>query len=594
MIADKPEIRIRQGRFSGLASIRAKFILYFLVLSLVPLIMLAFFSYRVYLSILQANVQSYTSEVIGRVDRNLQLYLNDLEQILELRDDYYILQFINLSLAGDIEGNRKYTFRLWENLNNIKKIKTDLRDVSIITRDGVKIGCYGVTHADLSESELFQALANRSSREPAMIPWGPHPDWLGGEVFSVGRAIYGDYGNFLGIMNLDVDMRLLDRICRNVQLGKTGYIMLVDKNGRIIYHPEAEVVGKSVRLLLGKPTGNGWAAAADMPRFGPGGQVITVKTFAHIDWKIIGVSNRMELTGELVKVSRLSLALILGSIVAVILVALFLANLLTKPIKELQHSMRLASEDLNTNVTVRSNDEIGELGEAFNQMLAKIRQLIEQSVQEQKKLRRTEMQALQEQIKPHFIYNTLDLIIGLLETNKNDDVINMVEALGAFFRTSLSHGHELITIREEVEHIRNYLYIQRFRHGDKYDYRLDVDEALLDRKTIKLVLQPLVENAIYHGVRELEHPGGLIMVRGYSEDGRVILEVIDNGLGMDEEKTAEINACLKEETKPEGEKRYFGLRNVNERIILAFGREYGLQLASSSAGTTVTVRLPLI
>ena len=343
MNAESPLRRFRTGSHFKLASIRVKFILYFLALSLIPLIVLAFFSYRVYLNILQANVQSYTSEVIGRVERNLQIYLSDLEQILELREDYYNLQFIKLSLAGDIEGNRKYTFRLWENLNNIKKSKTDLRDVSLITLGGVKIGCYGVTHTDVSEHELFLTLANRQATEPEPVLWGPHSDWLGGEVLSVGQAIYGDYGNFLGIMNLDVDMKLLDRICRNVELGKTGYIMLADKGGRIIYHPEAEQLGKSAGLLLGKPAGGGWDASSEMPRFGPGGRVITVRTFAPAGWKIIGVSNRMELTGELVKISRLSIALIVASVVVVILAALFLAGLLTKPIKELQHSMRLAA-----------------------------------------------------------------------------------------------------------------------------------------------------------------------------------------------------------------------------------------------------------
>ena len=251
------------------------------------------------------------------------------------------------------------------------------------------------------------------------------------------------------------------------------------------------------------------------------------------------------------KVSRFTLGLILASMASIVLVGLFFANLLTRPIKKLKQSMDQAAEDLNTIVPVKTADEIGELGEAFNQMLARIRQLMEQSVQEQKKLRRTEMRALQEQIKPHFIYNTLDLIIGLLETNKNEEVINMVEALGKFFRTSLSHGHELITIREEVEHIRSYLYIQRFRHGDKYDYRLEVD-VLLERKTIKLLSCSRWWNAIYHGVRELEQAGGLITVRGYSEDGRVILVVSDNGRGMLEEQAAGINQCLQEETRLQG------------------------------------------
>ena len=586
---------VSRNHFFRLRSIKARFILYFIILSLVPLVLLAYFSYRTYLGVLQSNVHSYTSEVMDRIERNLQIYMSDLEQMLELRGDYYNLQFIKLSSANDIEGNRKYTFRLWENLNNLRQIKTDLRNVSITTQGGVRIGCYGVTHVDLTQNELFQNLINRPTKEDTPVFWGPHPDDdMGGSVFSVGQAIRGDYDNILGIMSIDVEMGLLDRICNDIRLGKTGYVMLVDGNGRIIYHPKAELIGKPVSFLLGKPLSNEWETSSLASQIGHGNQAVT-KNFAMANWRIIGVSNQAELAREMQKATGLTLALIICSIFVVIVVALFLANLLTRPIKELQLSMRLASEDLNTNVVVRTNDEIGQLGEAFNQMLARIRQLMEQGVQEQKKLRRTEMIALQEQIKPHFIYNTLDLIIGLLETNKNEDVIKMVEALGAFFRISLSHGQEFITIRDEVEHIRNYLYLQRFRHGEKYDYRLEVDAWLLERKTIKLILQPLVENAIYHGVRELERQDGLISVKGYHSEGQAYFEVIDNGLGMSPEKVEEINNLLHGNGVYAGEQRYFGLRNVNERIVLAFGKEYGLSITSTlGRGTRVVVHLPLI
>ena len=586
---------VSRNHFFRLRSIKARFILYFIILSLVPLVLLAYFSYRTYLGVLQSNVHSYTSEVMDRIERNLQMYMSDLEQMLELRGDYYNLQFIKLSSANDIEGNRKYTFRLWENLNNLRQIKTDLRNVSITTQGGVRIGCYGVTHVDLTQNELFQNLINRPTKEDTPVFWGPHPDdEMGGSVFSVGQAIRGDYDNILGIMSIDVEMGLLDRICNDIRLGKTGYVMLVDGNGRIIYHPKAELIGKPVSFLLGKPLSNEWETSSLASQLGHGNQAVT-KNFAMANWKIIGVSNQAELAKEMQKATGLTLALIICSIFVVIVVALFLANLLTRPIKELQLSMRLASEDLNTNVVVRTNDEIGQLGEAFNQMLARIRQLMEQGVQEQKKLRRTEMIALQEQIKPHFIYNTLDLIIGLLETNKNEDVIKMVEALGAFFRISLSHGQEFITIRDEVEHIRNYLYLQRFRHGEKYDYRLEVDAWLLERKTIKLILQPLVENAIYHGVRELERQDGLISVKGYHSEGQAYFEVIDNGLGMSPEKVEEINNLLHGNGVYAGEQRYFGLRNVNERIVLTFGKEYGLSITSTlGRGTQVVVHLPLI
>lgn len=572
-------------------SLRIKFVLSLMILSLFPLVLLAFISYHTYLGILQQNVRSYTEAVINRVERNLQIYLSDLERILEFRNDYYILQFIKLSLADDIEENQKYTFRLWENFNNIKNFQTDLRDVAVTTIKGVRIGCYGLINEDLSQNEFFRTLANRTPQNNTMLIYGPYADWLGGDVFSVGCAIYGDYDNFLGIMSIDVELELLERICSDIRLGKTGYVTLVDQNGRIIFHPQKDLIGKSVGLLLGNPLGETWRTGY----YTHGNRVIMGKTFTPANWSIIGISNRSELIADMMKVATISLALIAGSIVAVILVALLLAGFLTKPIKELQHSMRAAAEDLNTIVTVRTDDEIGQLGRSFNQMLARIRELMDQSVQEQKKLRRTEMRALQEQIKPHFIYNTLEVIIGLLETNKNDDVISMVEALGAFFRISLSHGQEFISVKEEVEHVRNYLYIQRFRHGDKYDYRLEVEEGITQRKTLKLLLQPLVENAIYHGVREMERAGGLITVRGYAVEETICFEVIDNGKGMPAELVEEINDYLQGTNSPDQEKHCFGLRNVNERIVLAFGKEYGLRVASElGKGTTVFVRLPLI
>lgn len=574
-------------------SLRSKFILSFVILSTIPMIILAFFSYRVYLDILQRNIQSYTSEVIDRVDRNLEIYISDLVRILELRNDYYNVQFIKLSLAGDIEGNRKFTFRLWENLNNIRHFKTELRDVTITTLGGVTVGCYGTTHTDLSQNELFQTLANRTVNEDKTAIWGPHPDWLGGYVFSVGSAIHGDYDNFLGMMCIDVDVELLNRICGNIRLGKTGYIMLVDEDNRIIYHPKPELIGRSIGVLLGESSITDWKQGLTT-KIGPGNQMIAIKTFAPANWRIIGLSNRAELASEMHRITGLSLTIILITIVVLTLTSIYFASLLTNPLKELQQSMGRASEDLSTNVEIHTTDEIGQLGESFNQMLARIRQLMDQSVQEQTKLRQAEMTALQEQIKPHFIYNTLDLIIGLLETNKNEDVINTVEALGKFFRISLSQGQELITIREETEHVRNYLYIQKIRHGDKYDYSLEIEERLLKHKTIKLILQPLVENAIYHGVRELDNSCGLITIKGYLQEDvkRACFEVIDNGVGMAPAKMAEINQCLQEGIAVQ---RYFGLRNVNERIRLSFGSEYGLKLTPTpGGGVTVAVLLPVI
>jgi two-component system sensor histidine kinase YesM len=158
------------------------------------------------------------------------------------------------------------------------------------------------------------------------------------------------------------------------------------------------------------------------------------------------------------------------------------------------------------------------------------------------------------------------------------------------FRTSLSHGQEYITIWEETEHVRNYLYLQKTRHGDKYNYLLEIDPQILGNKTIKLILQPLVENAIYHGVRELEGREGLIRVKGNLVAEKICFEVVDNGAGMSPEQIIKINRCLKES---EADQRFFGLRNVHERIVLAYGPEYGLELrATPGGGVTAVLWLP--
>ena len=424
-----------------------------------------------------------------------------------------------------------------------------------------------------------------------MAIYGPHDDWLGGKVFSVGCAIYGDYDNFLGIMSIDVELDLLARICRDIRLGKSGYVTLVDQNGQIIFHPQPELIGKSVGLLLGNPVGESWRSGY----YTHGNRVIMGKTLPLANWSIIGISDRAELIAEMTTVARMSFALIVGSIIVVILVALLLSGVLTKPLKELQASMRAAADNLNTIVPVRTDDEIGQLGRAFNQMPTQIRQLMRQSVQEQKKLRQIEMQVLQEQIKPHFIYNTLEVIIGLLETDQNEDVIKMVEALGAFFRISLSQGRELISIKEEVDHVRNYLYIQKLRHGEKYDYRIEVEDGIAHLKTLKLLLQPLVENAIYHGVRSLVSNEGLIVVRGYRTEETICFEVSDNGRGMPADLVMALNRSLRGEQPEDQAKHGYGLRNVHERIVLAFGQEYGLWLTSTlDQGTRVVLRLPMI
>jgi two-component system sensor histidine kinase YesM len=277
--------------------------------------------------------------------------------------------------------------------------------------------------------------------------------------------------------------------------------------------------------------------------------------------------------------------------------AWFISASIYVPIRKLNDiTTTITKNDLQALVNSENSDEISELGQNFNIMINRIREMLNAKVKEQEILQKAELKALQAQINPHFLYNTLDTIVWMAEANDTAQVKKIVRALTSFFRIALSKGKDWISIREEIEHVRSYLIIQKMRYRDILNYRIEVDDDLLDGTILKLTLQPLVENAIYHGIKN-KRDGGTIVVRAQRVgDNLVRLEVQDDGVGFTPQKLAQIRASLTEDglgeitMKEEG----FGLENVNKRIKLYFGKEYGLYIQSKyREGTQVVARIPL-
>jgi two-component system sensor histidine kinase YesM len=267
-----------------------------------------------------------------------------------------------------------------------------------------------------------------------------------------------------------------------------------------------------------------------------------------------------------------------------------------RPIKKLHDvTTTIAQNDLQALVYSRNVDEITELGNNFNIMIGKIRELLNAKIKEQENLKKAELKALQAQINPHFLYNTLDTIVWMAEASKTDQVIEIVRALSSFFRISLSKGKDWISIRQEIEHVRSYLAIQKMRYRDILDYKIEVDENLMDGTILKLTLQPLVENALYHGIKNKRN-GGAITVRAQSVGPDLVrLEVQDDGVGFTPYKLAEIRSMLNDDSSEISLKEGgFGLENVNKRIKLYYGKQYGLYVQSEYlGGTQVVARIPL-
>ena len=248
----------------------------------------------------------------------------------------------------------------------------------------------------------------------------------------------------------------------------------------------------------------------------------------------------------------------------------------------------LAAGDLRARAPATSVEELVNLTESFNVMADKIEALVEQNRREQENLKKSELRTLQAQIAPHFLYNTLDAIVWLAESGSTDEVVHITRALSDFFRISLSQGRDWIDVREEVRHVRGYLTIQKVRYRDILEYEIDIPEDVQEGLILKLLLQPLVENAIYHGVK-YRRRGGKVRVVGRREGERLYFAVIDNGPGMTEERLLEVIAGLGEEDATAG----YGLSNVDRRIRLYYGLKRGLTIHSDSDGTRVEFTLPV-
>ncbi|MGB8647960.1 MAG: sensor histidine kinase [Anaerolineae bacterium] len=264
------------------------------------------------------------------------------------------------------------------------------------------------------------------------------------------------------------------------------------------------------------------------------------------------------------------------------------------PIKKLHDvTTTITKNDLQALMTRDNMDEITELGMSFNIMIGRIRDLLDAKVKEQENLKKAELRALQAQINPHFLYNTLDTIIWMAEANKTAEVVEIVGALSSFFRLSLSKGRDWITIGEEIERTRSYLTIQKMRYRDIMNFRIEMAPAVQGNTLLKLILQPLVENALYHGIKN-KRQGGTITVRAQRKnEGEVLLEVADDGIGFTPEKLAQIQAQINDDSDEIRWERGFGIDNVNKRIKLYYGKPYGLSIRSEyNIGTCVSVVIP--
>lgn len=409
------------------------------------------------------------------------------------------------------------------------------------------------------------------------------------------------------IVNLDVEgMRVY---LKSIKINDDNEMLLIDESGRELVGTDSAIAGsffsdgRAIRQIISPDEEN-----SDY-KFNSGDYLITYQPLNVVPWFIVNVQSEAALLESLKSLENFICLVAASGILACLILSVFLTRAIVKPLKMVENTIyRVTEGDFEVQCSYINDNEVGRLGKSFNYMVRQIRELIDKlnltirelelekkKVVEEQELKRTaELKALQAQINPHFLYNTLAAIIWMADSRGAKDICQIASGLGEFYRISLSRGREIIPLKEEIRHVENYLAIQKYRYGDRLQYTFELDDGVMDYAVMKLILQPLVENAIYHGLKQKSGQGEINISAVFVPGGKKLeLTVRDNGAGINK-TTLELinNKLIKGET---AENKGYGIFNINERIKLFYGSQYGLRLESAeAAGTRAVILLPAL
>lgn len=609
----------------------------FAALVLGTAVVIAILSYTFTRQAVEETSREYTSQLIDQIQTNIDSYIDHMENIAEvvqLNDQ--VQRFFTESILE--EQRAVYRERIYSFLGSIAATRNDISLIliagdngEVITQDpGLKL-----SRVALIPEQSWYVRARESSGT-AVVSSSHVQNVVEGEyrwVITLSRTINDPLtGIDHGVMLVDLNFSVISQLVSRISLGDKGYLFIVASDGSIVYHPRQELIYSDLEREYIDRVLNVRDASFSVSDE-KGERIYTVSTSPRTGWRTVGVNYAAELVKNRPTIQRYYFYWTLLCITLAILVAVIISHHLSRPILRLRSSMRAVEQgNFDISVEVTGNNEIGELAKDFNIMIGRIKELVRRNAEEQEAKRKSELMALQNQITPHFLYNTLDSIIWMAEAKQHGEVVKMVAALARLLRLSISRGDELVSVRDEIQHIRNYLTIQKMRYKDMLDFSIDVDSSIKNLLVPKVILQPLVENAIYHGIKNKER-GGLVAVRGWREGDDIVIQVADDGVGVDQSRmrqllldsgeieldTAPRNGRARDggvvssalripgsetESVPDRYRRLpksrakVGVGNVHERIRLYFGQGYGLRFRnndrSPEGGTVVEVRLPVV
>lgn len=580
--------------FGKFKSIQSTMLVSFSALMVLAMLVFMVIAMRYTSGTIYENSINYMSQIIQQVNYDIDTYIEYMENISSIiakSSDVPRYLFDQNQTEAEREAEKE---RILTQFQTIMESRDDIYNVAAVAKNGRYIINRGddelTGYVDIESLDWYQAamesksgIAVSSSHVQNAIQ--SSYKW----VITLSRALVNNQtGEREGLFFVDLNYSAISDLCNNNSIEEKGYIFVLDAEGNIVYHPKQQL------MYGGLKTENIDAimeCEEDSLIIDEGGEskLYTMSKSKRTGWTVVGAAYTSELlkNNEQAQMWYLLVASIL--LLAVIGISGIISREITKPIRSLRDSMRkVQNGQFDTHVEVITENEIGSLGRSFNLMTSEIRALMEQNVYEQKQKRKSELKALQAQINPHFLYNTLDSIIWMSEAGENDEVVEMTSALARLLRQSISNDQEEVELEKEFEYVKNYLTIQKMRYKDKLEFFIYVDPRVAHVPVIKLVLQPLVENAIYHGIKYKETKGNL-KIYAKPVDGRVEIVVADDGIGMDEDVMEHIFDEHRKEQKRNG----VGVPNVQKRLQLQYGSEYGIRYESvKGAGTKVVITIP--
>ncbi|WP_100529116.1 sensor histidine kinase [Paenibacillus sp. GM1FR] len=598
--------------------LRYQLMLLFLLFAIVPSVGLGLLVNWTVERVVERQVEGHTMQLIGKVNEALNSKMENLQNMTYLiafdpdidafmndkmpLNDEAGIEPMNMDTNAETEQNRLYGIK--QTLQGFTTLYPEIAGIVLVNASGDYISneMYPRAEQSLIQENWYQ----KASANPGifMVLGQPkernlttHVRYKDDEIVSVARSITDEAsGRVRGVIMIDLKLRSVSQAARNVTLGKSGYVMVTDAEGQSVYKPEHPLIEHIPTDWF--PSGESGTFTADTE----GGTLLFMyQSSTFTGWRTVGVFPTRDSISEVRQIQFYVVSFVFVVCLFGLSASLWFSRSIAQPIFRLMSYMRRAETgNLRPGRWSDRADEIGMLGNSYNRMLAQIRQLISLNELRERQKRDAEMRSLQEHIKPHFLYNTLDTIHWMARKEGAEDVSGMVGALSRLFRIGLSKGQDYIPLHSEIEHMTSYMQIQQTRYRDRLQYTLNIPEELRDLLVLKLLLQPLIENAIYHGIKGRRGPGH-IRVEARLEHNRLLLTVQDNGAGMSNERLAEMQQLLEaplaslETSSPGITGKSYGMLNVQARLRLSFGDEYGVVLESQEGeGTSVTIIHPLM